>query len=65
MCTARRVRLEIVSIHSTTVFELRQKYIPRYYHVNHNKDKMDGMLSLCNVKLLSNIAVFVNQLKLF
>ena len=51
MCSARRVRLEIVSIHSTTVFELRQKYIPRYHHVNPNINKMDGMLSLCNVKL--------------
>jgi len=46
MCSARRVRLEIVSIHSTIVFELRQKYIPWYYHVNPNIDKMDGMLSL-------------------
>jgi hypothetical protein len=42
------------------VFELRQKYIPRYYHLNRNINKMGGMLSLCNLKLLSNIAVFVN-----
>ena len=39
------------------IFELRQKYIPRYYHLNPNISKMAGMLSLCNVKLLSNIAV--------
>ena len=48
--------------------ELRQKYIPRYYHLTPNTclNKMGGMLSLCNVKLLSNIAVFVNKLnKLF
>jgi hypothetical protein len=28
------------------VFELRQKYIPRYYHLNPNITKMGGMLSL-------------------
>jgi hypothetical protein len=38
------------------VFELRQKYIPRYYHLTPNINKMGGMLSLCSVKLLSNIA---------
>jgi len=32
------------------------------YHLNPNISKMGGMLSLCNVKLLSNIAVFVNKL---
>ena len=48
------------------VFEIRKKYIPRYYHLTPNINKMGGMLSLCNVKLLSNIAVFVNKLnKLF
>jgi hypothetical protein len=50
------------------VFYLRQTYIPRYYHLTPNTciNKMGGMLSLCNVKLLSNIAVFVNKLnKLF
>ena len=45
------------------VFELRKTYIPRYYHLNPAINKMDGMLSLCN---LSNIDVFVNKLnKLF
>ena len=48
------------------VFELRQQYIPRYYHLNPNINNMGGMLSVCNVKLLNNIAVFVNKLnKLF
>ena len=48
------------------VFELRQKHIPRYYHLNTNINKMGGMLSLCNLELLSNIDVFVNKLnKLF
>jgi hypothetical protein len=28
------------------VFELSQKYIPRYYHLNPNRNKMGGMLSL-------------------
>jgi hypothetical protein len=45
---------------------VKQKYIPRYYHLNPNINKMGGMLSLCNVKWLSNIAVLVNKLnKLF
>ena len=36
-----------------------------YYHLNPKINKMGSMLSLCNVKLLSNIqfvAVFVNKL---
>ena len=37
-----------------------------YHHLTPNINKMSGMLSLCNVKPLSNIAVFVNKLnKLF
>jgi recombinational DNA repair protein RecR len=45
------------------VVELRQQYIPRYYHLNPTINKMGGMLSLSN---LSNIDVFVNKLnKLF
>ena len=48
------------------VFELIQKYIQRYYLLNPNINKMVGILSRCNVKLLSNIALFVNKLnKLF
>jgi hypothetical protein len=50
------------SAKNEAVFELRQRYIPRYYHLNPNINKMGSMLSLCNVKLLSNIAVFVNKL---
>ena len=45
-----------------SVFELCQNI----YHLNPNINKMGGILSLCNVKLLCNIAVFVNKLnKLF
>jgi recombinational DNA repair protein RecR len=47
-------------------FEIRQEYIPRYHHLNSNINKICGLLSPCNVKLLSNITVFLNELnKLF
>ena len=48
------------------LFKVRQQYIAKYYHLTPNINKMGGMLSLCNVKPLTNIAVFVNKLnKLF
>jgi hypothetical protein len=43
------------------VFEIKTKILPKYYHLNPYINKMGGILSLCNVKLLCNIAVFGEQ----
>jgi hypothetical protein len=62
ICVETELVMNITTSYSAkneAVFELRQRYIPRYYHLNPNINKMGSMLSLCNVKLLSNIAVFV------
>ena len=40
----------------------RRKYIPKYYKNNPNVYKMKGMLSLCNISLLKNLAIFIKKL---
>ena len=41
------------------ISELRNTYIPNYFTTNASLEKMSRMLSLCNVKLLQKISIFI------
>ena len=46
------------------IVNLRVRYIPNYYLRNSNAEKMAGMLSLCHIKLLTNLSLFLKGLKI-
>jgi hypothetical protein len=52
ICTCQKV--EIV--------QLRLKYIPSYFVRNPSENKLSGLLSFCNVKVLHNLAIFPKKI---
>jgi len=44
------------------IVNLRVRYIPNYYLRNSNAEKMAGILSLCHIKLLTNLSLFLKGL---
>jgi hypothetical protein len=44
------------------IVNLRVRYIPNYYLRNSNAGTMAGMLSLCHIKLLTNLSLFLKGL---
>ena len=44
------------------IADLKSKFILKYYTLNPNIHKMNGLLSLCNVPLLKNISLFISKL---
>ena len=47
------------------IVELRNKYIPTYYINNPSEFKMYGLLSLCNVPVMSKLASFIRSIQNF
>ena len=45
------------------IIRFRQKFIPEYYYRRPSTEKMKGHLFYCNVRVLKNLARFVNNLK--
>ena len=45
------------------IVNLRVRYIPNYYLRNSNAEKMAGILSLCYIKLLTNVSLFLKGFK--
>lgn len=44
------------------IVQLRLQYIPRYFVRNPSEDKLSGLLSFCNVKVLNNLAFFLKNI---
>ena len=49
---------------SADVQRLRCKFIPIYYTRYANMYKMKGLLSLCNVKVLKKLSLFISKLQI-
>ena len=41
---------------------IRKIHIPRYYFFNPTEDKLFGLLYYCNIKVLNNVALFLQKI---
>lgn len=43
------------------IVKIRGKYLPKYYYINPNTKKMEGLLSFCNIPVLRSLSVFIRN----
>ena len=45
------------------VVKIRNAYIPNYYRINPNINKLYGMLKYCNLHVLTNLSIFIQKVE--
>ena len=45
------------------VKDIRERYIPNYYYKYPSHVKMQGLFAICNVKIISNVGIFLEKLE--
>ncbi len=64
LCNLKEIGNEfhyICTCQKVEIVQLRLKYIPSYFVRNPSENKLSGLLSFCNVKVLNNLAIFLKK----
>ena len=65
LCNVRDIENEfhyICICQKVEIVQLRSKYIPSYFVRNPSENKLSGLLSFCNIKVLNHLAIFLKKI---
>ena len=65
LCNVRDIGNEfhyICICQKVEIVQLRSKYIPSYFVRNPSENKLSGLLSFCNIKVLNHLAIFLKKI---